>query len=132
MRRPIALAGITIGVAVLAVGAAGADYYRPSKEAVIAAALKASHLNQWPVFPRRPQGHRCWAFGGGPAPGRSLPRTCWTSVKFRADGSAIVMFIRSIPYWGKRDMGETWVFRVSRSLHVHLVREPRALPETES
>src|SRR5436190_14379225 len=111
MRRSIALAGITISaVALLSVGASGAGYYRPSKEAVIAAALEAPQLDGFASsFPRRPQGHRCRAHPGGPARQPSEPRICWTSVALRPDGSAFVTFMRSTRYAGKLDMDETWV-----------------------
>jgi hypothetical protein len=133
LSKPFLAGFAVLAVVLIAAGASGASFYRPSKEAAIAAALKASQPDGFAgSFPRRPQGHRCLAHPGGPEQGAPEPRTCWTSVRFLHNGDALVTFARRLPYFGKKNIGETWVFRVSRSLRVSLVREPGSLPEGQA
>jgi hypothetical protein len=113
-------------VAFFALAAAGSSYYRPNARAVVAAALRMPELKHLgPSFPRQPGGRRCRDNLGGPAPGASVPRICWTIVTVRGDGSTAVTFMRSIPFAGRKEIGETWTYRVSRSLQVRLVRKPK-------
>ena len=123
MSKPV----LTIAVAVflvvlLAVSASGANYYRHSPRAVIAAALKK--LGPAAVYFRRTPGQqRCRLHGGGPPPGSVAVGTCWTDVWYHSDGSATVRLMISPPFT-KTDTGQTWFFDVSRALHAKLVKPP--------
>src|SRR4051794_25530381 len=128
MSKPIvAAACAALAVAFLAFGASGATYYRPSAQAVIAAALRSPSVGAGAVYFRRTRGgQRCVLHGGGPPPGTTAVKTCWTDVWVRRDGSARVRLMISPPYT-KLGKGQTWVFRVSRSLRVKLLRPPTNL-----
>jgi hypothetical protein len=118
----------TLIVAAFAVGATGSAYYRPSARTAVAAALKAPELkNLGAYFPRQPGSRRCRVYGGGPPGGTITVLTCWTIVATHGDGSVTVSFRMAMPYT-KKDIGETWTYRVSRALHVTLERKPRQEP----
>jgi len=120
----IALALVVLTVVLFAVGASGARYYRPSPREVITTALKSPRLQGAAVYFRGTPGQqRCRLHGGGPPPGSVAIGTCWTDVWFHSDGSATVRLMISPPYT-RIDDGETWVFHVSRSLRVKLVKQP--------
>jgi hypothetical protein len=127
MSKPIVAAiCAALAVAFLAFGASGATYYRPSARVVIAAVLKSPSLEVAAVlFRRTPGGRRCVLHGGGPSVTIAV-KTCWTDVWVRREGSARVRLMISPPYT-KLGTGQTWVFRVSRSLRVKLLRPPTNL-----
>jgi hypothetical protein len=94
-------------------------------QSVIAAALKASGFGTH-EFPATVGTRRCIVRGGGPAPGASFVGTCKTGVRLHRGGAASVYFTHVI------DGGpHTWVYVVSSSLHVRLLRHfgPGIAPE---
>jgi hypothetical protein len=79
------------------------------------------------VFPSSETKRGCTIHGGGPAPGTSFPgATCQTRVHLHADGSATVF----LTHWINGG-AHTFVYAVSRSLRVRLVRDfgPGMAPE---
>ena len=111
----------------LALSVVGCGHGHRSERSVIAAALQTSGWSG--LFPAHVGQRKCVVHGGGPAPGTQYTATCRTSVRFISNGSARVSFTHVI-----NQKPHTWVYSVSSSLRVRLLRDfgPGIAPEFEA